>query len=89
MRLYTACQDWGQLIAMPASFHFIEEECANWVLINDEKEFGITVHYVDDGVDTGDIIVQTLHPICDADDYASLLKKAFLNVHSSFIEQYI
>ena len=50
----------------------------NWVLINDEKEFGITVHYVDDGVDTGDIIVQTLHPICDADDYASLLKKAFL-----------
>ena len=30
----------------------------NWVLINDEKEFGITVHYIDDGVDTGDIIVQ-------------------------------
>jgi len=28
----------------------------NWVLINDEKEFGITVHYVDEGIDTGDII---------------------------------
>jgi methionyl-tRNA formyltransferase len=29
----------------------------NWVLINDEKEFGITVHYVDEGIDTGDIIL--------------------------------
>ena len=28
----------------------------NWALINDEKEFGITVHYVDEGIDTGDII---------------------------------
>jgi methionyl-tRNA formyltransferase len=28
----------------------------NWVLINDEKEFGITVHYVDEGIDTGDFI---------------------------------
>ena len=26
----------------------------NWILINDEKEFGITLHYVD----TGDIILQ-------------------------------
>ena len=49
----------------------------NWVLINDEKEFGITVHYVDDGVDTGDIIMQSLHPISDVDDYGTLLGKAF------------
>ncbi|MDB9950654.1 formyltransferase family protein [Candidatus Thioglobus sp.] len=27
----------------------------NWVIINDEKEFGITVHYVDNEIDTGDI----------------------------------
>lgn len=49
----------------------------NWALINDEKEFGITVHYIDDGVDTGDIILQSLYPITDADDYLSLLEKAF------------
>ena len=49
----------------------------NWALINDEKEFGITVHFIDDGVDTGDIIMQSLHPISDSDDYASLLEKAF------------
>ena len=49
----------------------------NWALINDENEFGITVHYVDKGVDTGDIILQKTFPITDKDDYATLLDKAY------------
>lgn len=49
----------------------------NWALINDEKEFGITVHYVDDGVDTGDIILQRTYPITDSDDYNTLLNIAY------------
>ncbi|MAS82491.1 MAG: formyl transferase [Legionellales bacterium] len=49
----------------------------NWALINDEKEFGITVHYVDEGIDTGDIISQRCYPICDEDDYGTLLKCAY------------
>ncbi len=49
----------------------------NWALINDEKEFGITVHYVDLGVDTGDIILQRNFPINDNDDYNTLLNVAF------------
>ena len=28
----------------------------NRVLINDENEFGITIHYIDEGIDTGDIV---------------------------------
>jgi len=48
----------------------------NWVLINDEKEFGITVHYVDCGIDTGDIILQKTFPITDNDDYNTLLTRA-------------
>lgn len=48
----------------------------NWVLINDEKEFGITAHYVDEGIDTGDIILQKTYPITDKDDYNTLLYKA-------------
>ena len=48
----------------------------NWVLINDEKEFGVTVHYVDGGIDTGDIIKQKSYPITDEDDYATLLKRS-------------
>ncbi len=49
----------------------------NWALINDEKEFGITVHYVDEGIDTGDIILQRCYPISDADDYATVLERAY------------
>ena len=50
----------------------------NWVLINDEKEFGITVHYVDEGIDTGDIILQRSYPITDEDDYSTLLERAYV-----------
>ncbi len=49
----------------------------NWVLINDEKEFGITVHYVDKGVDTGDIILQKTFKISDHDNYKTLLELSF------------
>lgn len=49
----------------------------NWVLINDEKEFGITVHYVDDGIDTGDIVLQRSFPITDNDTYKTLLDTAY------------
>jgi len=49
----------------------------NWALINDEKEFGITVHYVDEGIDTGDIILQKVYPVTDNDNYFSLLEIAY------------
>ena len=48
----------------------------NWALINDEKEFGITVHYVDEGIDTGDIILQKCFQISDQDNYKTLLLRA-------------
>ena len=48
----------------------------NWALINDEKEFGVTVHHIDEGIDTGDIISQKMVNITDSDNYSSLLKKA-------------
>lgn len=50
----------------------------NWALINDEKEFGITVHYVDEGIDTGDIILQRCFEITDDDNYATLLDRAYV-----------
>ena len=49
----------------------------NWVLINDENDFGITVHFIDEGIDTGDIILQRNYKIDDKDDYASLLARAY------------
>jgi methionyl-tRNA formyltransferase len=48
----------------------------NWAIINDEKEFGITVHFVDEGIDTGDIILQNTFPITEVDTYETLLKVA-------------
>ena len=48
----------------------------NWVLINDEKEFGVTVHYIDEGIDTGDIILQNKSLITDDDSYKTLLERA-------------
>ena len=50
----------------------------NWVLINDDREFGITVHYVDEAVDTGDIVLQEIFPITDADNYGTLLERAYV-----------
>ena len=51
----------------------------NWALINGEKEFGITVHFVDEGIDTGDIIKQETHEITLKDNYKTLLEKAYIN----------
>lgn len=48
----------------------------NWALINDEDEYGITVHFVDEGIDTGDIILQRTYEISDEDNYGTLLKRA-------------
>lgn len=58
----------------------------NWALINDEKEFGITVHYIDEGIDTGDIILQKSYAITDKDSYSSLLNCAYTECASTLYE---
>jgi methionyl-tRNA formyltransferase len=47
-----------------------------WAIINGEKEFGVTVHWVDLGIDTGDIVRQVMIPIGRHDTYATLLNSA-------------
>lgn len=44
----------------------------NWAIINGEKETGVTIHYIDAGVDTGDIILQRAVPIAPEDDVLTL-----------------
>ena len=48
----------------------------NWALINGETRFGVTVHHVDEGIDTGDIILQRFAPVGPDDNYSVLLEKA-------------
>ena len=48
----------------------------NWAIINGEEEFGVTVHYVDEGIDTGDIILQKFASIGRKERYGDVLCKA-------------
>lgn len=50
----------------------------NWALINGEDYFGVSVHYIDEGIDTGDLILQTIEEITDKDNYATLLDRAII-----------
>lgn len=46
-----------------------------WVLLNGEKETGVTIHLIDAGVDTGDILFQEKISILPSDTARSLLDK--------------
>ena len=50
------------------------------------KITGVTVHFVDDGVDTGPIILQSVVPIGDSDSEDSLLEKIHMEEHRIFPE---
>jgi len=50
------------------------------------KITGVTVHFVDDGVDTGPIILQSVVPIDDSDSEDSLLEKIHIEEHRIFPE---
>ena len=52
----------------------------NWALINGEQELGNTAHYMDEGIDTGDIVLQRLIPISRTDSYGTLLHKVIEEV---------
>jgi methionyl-tRNA formyltransferase len=47
----------------------------NWAIINGETEMGYTVHYLDSGIDSGDVIRQQAVPILPEDTILSLTFK--------------
>lgn len=47
----------------------------NWQIINGETSGGCCIIYVDEGIDTGDIIAQEIYPIQPEDTHASVLEK--------------
>lgn len=47
----------------------------NWQIIHGETSGGCAIIYVDEGIDTGDIIAQEIYPITDEDTHASVLEK--------------
>lgn len=47
----------------------------NWAIINGESEIGLTSHRMDDGIDTGDILLQRSVPVGWTDTYGDLLAR--------------
>ena len=55
------------------------------VLKNRDTETGITIHYVDDGYDTGEIISQLRIPIDSSDSVTSLTNRILKQEHEFLI----
>lgn len=47
-----------------------------WALYHGEKEIGVSIHFLEEGLDTGDIIAQKTIPVTADDDLSSLTAKA-------------
>jgi len=58
----------------------------NWALINGEKEVGVTAHFVDEGIDTGDIILQHTLPVAWTDNYGDVLERV-VDYFPGFVDQ--
>jgi methionyl-tRNA formyltransferase len=60
----------------------------NWALINGEREIGITAHFVDEGIDTGDILRQLRLPIGWNDTYGEVLCRV-IQVMPDLVEEVV
>jgi methionyl-tRNA formyltransferase len=49
-----------------------------WVIWNGESEHGVTWHFVDEGIDTGDVIAQSTFPVDERETAISLTMKCIL-----------
>lgn len=56
------------------------------VIENNEKYSGATVHFVDEGVDTGKILIQEKIEVKNSDDYKSLSKKVLEIEHRILVK---
>lgn len=55
--------------------YFRGRNVINWAIINGEQEIGLTAHFVDEGIDTGDIVLQHTLPISWTDTYGDVLNR--------------
>ena len=64
----------------------------SWIIINGETEYGITIHIMDEGIDTGPILFQKKLPIALDDTAYSLYNKIvcnFITVFDSFFQDLV
>ena len=58
--------------------------CTNFAIYNGEKEYGITVHHMNEKVDTGKIIVVERFPILEQDTVYTLTQRCYAYIFVSF-----
>jgi formyltetrahydrofolate-dependent phosphoribosylglycinamide formyltransferase len=65
---------------------FYGEKVHQAVINNNEDYSGATVHYVDEGIDTGKILMQRKVKVLDTDDYRSLSKRILKVEHEILVK---
>jgi methionyl-tRNA formyltransferase len=65
--------------------HYRGQHVVNWAIVNGESETGVTIHFIDEGIDTGDIIVQKkIHILFE--DSASILHERIYREASDLLK---
>jgi methionyl-tRNA formyltransferase len=57
-----------------------------WVLYKGEKETGVSIHFVDQGIDSGLIVVQKRFPVGPGETFNSLVKKNYYWAPKAMLE---
>ncbi len=57
-----------------------------WVAFNNENETGVSIHFVEEGIDSGDIIVQKRFEVTAKDNFNTIVKKNYEIASKAMIE---
>ena len=57
-----------------------------WVLYKDEKETGVSIHFVEESLDSGDIIIQKKYLVSKKDNFNTLVKKNYLIASQAMLD---
>lgn len=60
--------------------------CTNFAIYNGEKVFGITVHYMREKVDSGNIILVKRFPLFDNETVYTLTQRCYVYIYTAFVE---
>jgi methionyl-tRNA formyltransferase len=57
-----------------------------WVLYKGEKVTGVSIHFVEEGIDSGPIVVQKRFPVEQGETFGSLVQKNYKHAASAMLE---
>jgi len=57
-----------------------------WVIFNGDSETGVSIHFVEEGIDSGDIVVQKKYVVEKRDNFNSIVKKNYKIASNAMIE---